>query len=302
MMMSRRKTLLAVAFGAVFLSLSVIYFASRKENPHSVEGFEPMRNDALAMAFAPALHSGAYQKPEKLLYRMSQSPDNLIHIAYFLVWPFERNDTSGFFPWLNRSVYTGGLSLQGLLFGPGDVEVISLIIEPASNAKNGFHASDARYLFRSTDVSSAPNGSNGPEGYGSPNGSAGIDSATVRFHKDFRLRELTYETAESYDPHAFGVKHRTVRLGFRQDDAPSAEDLVFDVISWNHMFFWNPDRSSGNVTAMVPEYFSSEQWKYYRMFKPVESLLARNRAHPEFAREAVAPAHPGSDTVRDASH
>ncbi|HBS04704.1 MAG TPA: hypothetical protein DEA96_07060 [Leptospiraceae bacterium] len=235
------------------------YLCSLKNHTAEIAGFHPARNDSLAKTFAPGLRAGEYGIPERLLYRMSEASDGSIHIAYFFVWPYERNDSPGIMPWLSRTLYTDGLSLQGILFGPGDVEVIYLVLERNSG---------------------------GPaDGY--------------------RIKSMEFETAGDYDPRDFGVSHLPVQYTFPLESAsdlraahgpnsdflsfPGSRHLIFRVISWNHMFEWEPASRAGaeETVSLRPEYFSEEDWNHFGMFKPVESIVSRNRAHPEFAREAV---------------
>lgn len=259
----------------LLLALGSFYASSLKRNTSEVSGFHPIRDDSLAHRFAPGLISEGLG-PDKLLYRMSRSSEGYIHIAYFFVWPFERNDAPGMGAFLSRMFYTGGLSLQSILFGPGDVEVITLVLDQAAD----------------------------PEKY--------------------RVRSLHFETARNYDPSRFGVDHQPMDFHFAgpekdhtqtsrespgaaQDPgtvrgneqsrasihSPSPDELIFEVMSWNHMFRWirdlDPEDRNSEILRLKPAYFSQEDWQYYRMFKPVESVLTRNRAHPEFSREIAEP-------------
>ncbi|MCB1314802.1 MAG: hypothetical protein KDK27_02555 [Leptospiraceae bacterium] len=201
-----------------------------------IDGYEPIRDDALARRYAPELLIGPeYTPPEALYYRASRDTSNHIHIAYHYVWPYERNDADGWLPWLNRMVYTGGLGIQGTMFGKGDVEVIALEIDA-----------------------------------------------------DGELRVVQYETADNYHPSDFSVQHKTVRMQAGEFEEP----LIFEVISWNHLFDYRyagdlDPETENQFIKLKPEYFTPELWAEYSMVKAEETRISRNRAHLEFEREYV---------------
>ena len=53
-----------------------------------------------------------------------------MHITYHYVWERELNLGSGWKPFLSRWLYTGGLGIQKITFGKGDIEQVSLIVNP----------------------------------------------------------------------------------------------------------------------------------------------------------------------------
>lgn len=111
------------------------WFLMRTTRTNSLETpeFEPIRDDALAGKYAPAIVSPEeFGQPDALYYRAARSNGKL-YITYHFVWAGESNPAAGFLPWLNRNVYTGGLRLQKTMFGKGDVEMISLAIDSAGN-------------------------------------------------------------------------------------------------------------------------------------------------------------------------
>lgn len=135
--MSRKAPALAIV-GTLVVVLFYLSQRTVRENSAEVPDFAPLRDDALAAAFAPRLlaprgaeFGPAPADPEALYYRASRDEQGRLHIAYFFAWPYERNESPGLAPLMNRLVYTGGLGLQRVLFGPGDVEVVSLILGPA---------------------------------------------------------------------------------------------------------------------------------------------------------------------------
>ncbi len=98
--------------------------------------FKVFNDEELAGKYAIILvqDDSIMAKPERLLYRMARSDDGgIIKIAYHVVWPFEQDNRKGFWSWWTRITYTGGLKMQKIMYGPGDVEAIEMTI----NAETG---------------------------------------------------------------------------------------------------------------------------------------------------------------------
>lgn len=94
--------------------------------------FTPIKDDALAARYAPVLvPSAEFGEPTDLFYRASTDAAGNTHLTYHFLWEFERNDAGGCLPFLSRNIYTGGIGLQRTMFGPGDIELVSLQIDPA---------------------------------------------------------------------------------------------------------------------------------------------------------------------------
>jgi hypothetical protein len=113
--------LLLFCIGILFLSLR-----TTKINDMNPGGFTPLSHDELAKKHVPrVLASSVEELPVQLFYRacMENSSGN-IFIFYHFFWEKEENKTSGFFPFLSRSLYTGGLGLQKIIFGVGDIELV----------------------------------------------------------------------------------------------------------------------------------------------------------------------------------
>ncbi len=129
-----RWILLALLAFVVAAILFIAYFpAGKKEAPPA--GFLPIRDDALAARYQPIFDCPAqYGAILALYYRAAKDEAGIIHIAYHPLWAKEENRAPGFGAFLSRYLYTGGLSLQHLMFGPGDIEAIGLAIDPASGA------------------------------------------------------------------------------------------------------------------------------------------------------------------------
>ncbi|MCB1169378.1 MAG: hypothetical protein KDK25_03540, partial [Leptospiraceae bacterium] len=266
----------------------------------------PLRDDSLALRFAPIIVAGKQDAPTEMLYRLSQDASGNIHIAYFIVWESEINPAEGWGPFFSRWLYTGGLSLQKILFGPGDVEVIVMELAPSGSAEG------QGYALRGLSFETAINYD--PRAFGVQHHTVRLKSLSPeRLVPSAQQIDSTFRLA--LDKHANGSA--TPSPG---DDAEkgTAEvhvelPLRFRVMSWNHMFQLVPNGTSstgpmtGESTAASlpgiisresvpssyrefrpgPAYFGQERWDHYRIFKPTESLLARNRAHPLFAREWV---------------
>lgn len=111
--------------GFVFITASTISLGS----DHN--GYIPIKNDSLAAQYAPVIISGdEYGNPVRLLYRASRDTAGNLHIAYHYVWQKEENNAKGLMPFLSRNLYTGGLGLQRIMFGKGDVEAAAVTISP----------------------------------------------------------------------------------------------------------------------------------------------------------------------------
>jgi hypothetical protein len=92
--------------------------------------FTPIKDDSFAAKFTPKVFkSNQFGNPFAIFYRASKDKEGKIFITYHFVWEGERNDSSGFGPFMSRNIYTGGLSLQKTMFGKGDIELVSLVIE-----------------------------------------------------------------------------------------------------------------------------------------------------------------------------
>lgn len=122
--------------GLILILLIVVLFLIARFYPVShfdtvIEGWQPIQDDALAIKYQPQIYADeAYGLPTEIRYRAAKDNDGNVHIAYHIFWDSEQNPNDGFYPWLNRMIYTGGLSLQKMMFGKGDIEVIEIAINP----------------------------------------------------------------------------------------------------------------------------------------------------------------------------
>jgi len=100
------------------------------ETPMNTGDFTPIRDDALAVKFAPRFVPHAlYGAPTRLLYRMARGRDGNIHIAYHPFYPHEENPHEGSGAALSRFIYTGGLHIKDIMFGPADIELVEVILD-----------------------------------------------------------------------------------------------------------------------------------------------------------------------------
>lgn len=123
-----KKILIAL----VVIAAGLYWFTHRATSVNSTDapGFKPLRDDALAQKYRPYLLASEFGKPQALYYRASRSGEKL-YITYHYVWDREVNNAEGWKPWLSRNLYTGGLALQRTMFGKGDIEMVSLVLDDA---------------------------------------------------------------------------------------------------------------------------------------------------------------------------
>lgn len=134
----RRKPGLIAGGVLATLALAVLflYFMPTGAPEAPPAYYRPVRDDGLAARYAPDIFcSPEFGSLLALYYRAAVDERTaLVHIAYHPLWRYERNDAQGPMPFLSRTLYTGGLSLQRLMFGKGDVESLALTVDPLSGA------------------------------------------------------------------------------------------------------------------------------------------------------------------------
>lgn len=118
--------LILFAVGGLFYFLN----STTKINSMDVPGYIPRKFDEFAKMYAPKLISSSYGEPIALYYRASEDDLKNIHITYHFVWEKEENASSGVKPFFSRNIYTGGLKIQKMMFGKGDIEIVSLVVNP----------------------------------------------------------------------------------------------------------------------------------------------------------------------------
>lgn len=120
----------------ILACFSVLSLFAYSIEPSAEEEFKMFRDDALAALYAPLIvqPDSIPAEPEMILYRMARSNDGgKIVMAFHVVWPFEKDNRKGFYPWWTRVTYTGGLKLQKVIYGPGDVEAVEIVLDRKSN-------------------------------------------------------------------------------------------------------------------------------------------------------------------------
>ena len=130
-------TIFGVVFALVFLFFLVAqYPKGKKETPPS--GYTFLRDDMLAAACEPVFDCPQEFGPIlAVYYRAARDKSGVTYIAYHPVWAREWNETKAFGPFLSRFLYTGGLSLQRVMYGIGDIESVGLSIDTASGKPIG---------------------------------------------------------------------------------------------------------------------------------------------------------------------
>lgn len=100
------------------------------ETPMTTGEFTPLRDDALAAKFTPRFYPHAlYGAPTRLFYRMAVNRDGNVHIAYHPFYPHEENPHEGTGATLSRIIYTGGLHIKDIMFGPADIELVEVVLD-----------------------------------------------------------------------------------------------------------------------------------------------------------------------------
>lgn len=122
-----------IGLGILFvLGLILARFYPLAKYEVEAKGWTPLMDEALALKHQPIIYvDEAYGQPEGMAYRAAKNDVGEIHIAYHVFWAGESNPHEGFYPFLNRWLYTGGLSLQKTMFGKGDIEVIEIVLNEA---------------------------------------------------------------------------------------------------------------------------------------------------------------------------
>lgn len=115
---------LGLALLVIFLSIYFLFFFPVGEKVQKTEEFSPLQDDRLAETFCPQIipHE-LYGAPEIILYRLAKDKNDNYYLACHPVYAHEKNPHTTFWAFLNRILYTGGLSLQRWIFGPKDIEL-----------------------------------------------------------------------------------------------------------------------------------------------------------------------------------
>ncbi len=201
----------------------------------------------LVSRYAPVLVQGEDipAPPGELLFRAATSEDcRTLRLAYHVVWEFERDPGKGFWPALTRATYTGGLRLQRIIFGPGDVEALALDVDLETSRVTRVRYETARYGKRG-EVIHVP---------------------VVKEWGDVPDYNPLYFEVISWN-HLFDLL-----------EAPPGK--AADKESKGTLNPGSGSTAAGRkVYRLDPEPFTDELWKHYRMTKKREHMLSRDRAH-----------------------
>ncbi len=127
---SRKYAILVIIIAVLFYSY-VKLTSTVQVHSTDIEGYTPVRVDSVAQRYVPiVIPDEKFDEPVRLLYRASRDTDGNLHLAYHFIWDKEENNAEGLMPFLSRNLYTGGLSLQRVMFGKGDAEVVGMVISP----------------------------------------------------------------------------------------------------------------------------------------------------------------------------
>jgi len=241
----RSRTKFWPIFAVVVILLALVclvvwYPTGKKESPPA--GYTPLRDDDLAARYRPIFDSPAEFGPIlAVYYRAARDEAGIVHIAYHPLWAKEWNSTKAFGPFLSRCLYTGGLSLQRLMYGPGDIEAIGFAIDPASGK------------IIEIDYETA----------------ADYDPAS------FSVKHQVVSLKGNFDPplhfqviswnHLFRLEENTVASG---DGARSGEIAQGGAAT-----------PLGPAAGVPLSYFTPELWAKYGIWKNPETILRKDRAH-----------------------
>lgn len=124
-------------------------------------------------------------------------------------------------------------------------------------------------------------------------GKEDIEVIEVMINSEREVVRIQYETAENYNAKDFSVSHKLIKIEENYiNEGEGIKDIAFNVISWNHLFE-NVRKSDMktlikyNKFDITPEYFSNKDWEEYGMFKKINTIIKKNRAHFEYERETV---------------
>lgn len=246
-----RWVLVSILSLLAVVALGVAYFPiGKREVPPT--GFSPIRDDAIAARYQPLFDCPAQYGPIRALYyRAAKDESGLLHIAYHPLWAKEENLAPGFGALLSRYLYTGGLSLQHLMFGPGDIEVIGLTIDPASGAiVQVDYETAANYdasKFSVTHETVSQKGSFAPP----------LRFSVMSWNHLFALEEGGGAGAQS------GQDAKGDAAGSL---TPSATVSL-------------PSVPRAPVAQPPLSYFTSELWSHYGIWKNPQTILRKDRAH-----------------------
>ena len=132
----KKKNFFLIILIGITIILLLLIFIPTKTNSTDIGNYTIIRDDDLAIKFAPIIYTNnEFEIPKKLYYRAAFDEHENYHIAYHILWDREINKTKGFMPFFNKCLYTNGLKIQSLMYGKGDIEVIEVILDKNKSPK-----------------------------------------------------------------------------------------------------------------------------------------------------------------------
>lgn len=223
------------------------------------ESFAPFQDDDLALRYCPVFESPSSFGPiVAVYYRAARDKDDNLHIAYHPVWKRERNDNSGFGPFLSRVIYTGGISLQRAMFGKGDVESIGVTIDAEGEVVGLEYETAEDYRPDSFSVTHLPIKEEG------------------KVDLPLRFRIVSWNHLFVRKGNEASAKVLIGITGTEAGREPDAQEI------------FSAEGTDVAGTKSVPfGYFSAKLWSDYAMWKNPETILRKNRSHFIWERGAV---------------
>ena len=260
---SKRWTIFAIIV-VIFLALGCFvawWPTGKKELPPT--GYTPLRDDYMAARYMPVFDCPPEYGPIlAVYYRAAWDSSGVFHIAYHPVWAKEWNATKAFGPFMSRCLYTGGLSLQRLMFGPGDIEAIGFSIDPASEN------------VMEIDYETATD-------YRPSNFSVKHKKVSLKgnFASPLHFKVISWN-------HLFEFEGATSAETSAAIDKTSSGGAIAAQASTTA-----PAETASHTTNTEPapplSYFTSELWAKYGMWKNPETILRKDRAHFVWERGAA---------------
>ncbi|SFA85136.1 hypothetical protein [Clostridium frigidicarnis] len=128
--MKRGFKIIIVVLISIIVILFIVLRIPTKHFSNEVKDFFAIRDDEIAKKYAPiVLTTNEYGQATNLYYRAAKDKEGNTYFAYHFLWNREVNKTKGIKPFLNRYLYTGGLSVQKFMYGKGDIEVIEIKLD-----------------------------------------------------------------------------------------------------------------------------------------------------------------------------
>ncbi|MCE5255489.1 MAG: hypothetical protein LLF89_01425 [Spirochaetaceae bacterium] len=252
---ARHWTLFAVivAILLVIVCFAIFYPTGKKEIPP--EGYVPLRDDRMAARYMPVFDCPPEFGPIlAVYYRAAIDNAGIVHIAYHPSWARERNDTKAFAPFLSRILYTGGLSIQRLMYGPGDIEAVALAIDLSSGK------------IMEVDYETA----------------ADYDPSS------FSVRHQAVSLKGSFDPPLrFRVTSWNHLFALADNQKIQTPANAADQASANAAALAGAPGGPASVSGAPLSYFTPELWTKYSMWKNPETILRKDRAHFVWERGAT---------------